>query len=212
MTKGNRPRQRLFLSFQYASVWRLFLFSRNIKPPKMRIWIAYFTALVPFGLPCGLHNPKVIAQGWKARWTWFFWLVACSRRSDERRMARVESREKKIASRIEREIIDSIARQRPCFYCQGRRPTQLIDPQLIMYFVFTILSLLNKWTLLNILVTRRSITCPEKNVATGIFWRYFNTCIHTIKVHPHMSFFHITVIWKKILIYYNINNTSANKA
>ena len=99
----------------------------------------------------------------------FFWLVACSRRSDERRMARVESREKKIASRIEREIIESIARQRPCFYCQGRRPTQLSDPQLIMYFVFTILSLLNKWTLLNILVTRRSITCPEKNVATGIF-------------------------------------------
>ena len=75
MTKGNRPRQRLFLSFQYASVWRLFLFSRNIKPQKMRIWIAYFTALVPFGLPCGLHNPKVIAQGWKARWSIF--LVSC---------------------------------------------------------------------------------------------------------------------------------------
>ena len=146
MTKGKIPRQRRF-HFLFNMPLRdvCFCFSGNIKPKTMR------------NLNCTFHGSSIIwfrlqpsqfighCPGGHSSVEYFLWLVACSRRLDERRMARIESREK-ITSRIEREMIKSIARQLPCFYCQGRRPTQLIDKQLIMYFVFTILSLLNSWT------------------------------------------------------------------
>ena len=146
MTKGKIPRQRRF-HFLFNMPLRdvCFCFSGNIKPQKMR------------NLNCTFHGSSTIwfrlqpsqfighCPGGHSSVEYFLWLVACSRRLDELRMARIESTEK-ITSRIKREMIESIARQLPCFYCQGRRPTQLIDKQLIMYFVFTILSLLNNWT------------------------------------------------------------------
>ena len=143
MTKGKIPRQRRF-QFLFNMPLRdvCVCFSDNIKPKNMR------------NLNCIFHSSSTIwfrlqpsqfighCPGVDSSVEYFLWLVACSRRLDERRMARIESTEK-ITRRVEREIIESLARWRPCFYCQGIRPTQLIDPQLIMYFVFTILSLLN---------------------------------------------------------------------
>ena len=73
-------------------------------------------------------------------------------------MARVESREKKKSN------MSIIAQCCPYFHCQRIRPTQLVDPQLIMYFLF-ILRLLN-----NIFVTWScwSMTCYE-SLATHVF-------------------------------------------
>ena len=149
MTKGKIPRQRRF-QFLFNMPLRdvFFCFSDNIKPKNMRNLNCIFHSsnTINFGFACSLHNSQVIAQGWIAQWSIFFGCLPIPGvQISEQRMARIESREK-ITSRIKREIIESIARQRPCFYCQGRRPTQLIDPQLIMYCVFTILRLRNNWT------------------------------------------------------------------
>ena len=70
----------------------------------------------------------------------------CFRRSDERRTARVESIEKITSERESKKKANmSIAQWRPYFHCQGIRPTQFVDPQLIMYFFF-ILRLLNNFS------------------------------------------------------------------
>ena len=55
---------------------------------KMRNLITYFTALVPFRLDCRLQNPAYIGHcpGVGSSHGIISWWVACSRRSDERRM------------------------------------------------------------------------------------------------------------------------------
>ena len=55
-----------------------------------------------------------------------------------------EWRENNKRAGIEKESNMSIAQWRPYFHCQGIRPTQLVDPQLYMYFFF-ILRLLNNF-------------------------------------------------------------------
>ena len=54
----------------------------------MRNFIPYFTALVPFRLDCHLQNPAYIGHcpGVVSSHGIISWWVACSRRSDERRM------------------------------------------------------------------------------------------------------------------------------
>ena len=66
------------------------------------------------------------------------------RRSDERRMAGVESGEK-ITSRREskKKAICQLHNGVHIFCCQGIPPTQLVDPQLIMYFFFILRLLSN---------------------------------------------------------------------
>ena len=49
----------------------------------------------------------------------------------------MESREKITSERESKKKANmSIAQWRPYFHCQGIPPTQLVDPQLIMYFFF----------------------------------------------------------------------------
>ena len=55
----------------------------------------------------------------------------------------MESKEK-ITSERESKKKPNMSIARPYFHCQGIRPTQLVDPQLIMYFFF-ILRLLNNF-------------------------------------------------------------------
>ena len=108
MAKGKIPRQRRFQSL-FNMPLRDVCFSGNIKPKKMR------------HLNCTFHGSSTIwfrlqpsqfighCPGVDSSVEYFLWLVACSRRLDERRMARIESTEK-ITRRVEREIIESLAR------------------------------------------------------------------------------------------------------
>ena len=148
MTKGNRPRQRRFLSFQYASAWRLFFILVVISSPQKCAFECIFagSSTIWFRLQPSQfigHCPGVDSLV-------EYFLVRCLFQAFRWAENGASREQREITSGIEREIIESIARQRPSFYCQGRRPTQLIDPQLIMYFVFTILKTLLKdtWILL----------------------------------------------------------------
>ena len=93
-----------------------------------------------------------------------------------------EWRENNKRAGIEKESDMSIAQWRPYFHCQGIRPTQLVDPQLIMYFFFILRLLSNFFG--NLRITVAWIT---KNVT---FWhrKRYDFTIYTpigYKKHNH---------------------------
>ena len=145
MTKGKIPRQRRF-QFLFNMPLRdvCVCFSGNIKPKKMRNLNCIFhgSSTIWFRLQPSQSKGHCSGVGTSAK----YFLVSCLFQASRWTENGASREQREITRGVEIEIIESLARWRSCFYCQGIRPTQLIDPQLIMHFVFTILSLLNKWT------------------------------------------------------------------
>ena len=84
-----------------------------------------------------LANRTMIVASLACAFTWLLDVLACFRRSDERRMARVKSREKKKTSGREskKKSSMSITQWRLYFHYKCIRP-QLVDLQLNTFFFF----------------------------------------------------------------------------